>query len=62
MFDSPVAAIVRMHVRRAVQQTVAHVPNAAEIELRLGDSQREQLQRRVRPVTGDACRERARLG
>jgi hypothetical protein len=41
---------------------VARVPHAAEIDLRLGDPQRERPQHRVRAVTGDARRERARLG
>jgi hypothetical protein len=50
----------RVHV--AVEQPAARVPHAAEIDLRFGDPQRERLQHRVRSVTGDARRERPRIG
>jgi len=50
----------RVHV--AVEKPAARVPHAAEIDLRFGDPQRERLQHRVRSVTGDARRERPRVG
>ena len=57
-----IIAIFGTPVRLAVEQPVAHLPDAAEIDLRLGDPQRERLLHRVRAVTGDARRERPRLG
>jgi len=62
MFGRSVLAVRRRRVCLAVEQPVARVPHAAEIDLRLGDPQRECLQRRVRSVTGDARRERPHLG
>jgi len=56
-----IVAIFGTPVRLAVEQPVAHLPDAAKIDLRLGDPQRERLQRRLRAVTGDARRERADL-
>jgi hypothetical protein len=41
---------------------VAHAPDAAEIELRFGDAQCERAQHRIGTTTGDARRERVRLG
>jgi hypothetical protein len=55
-------AIIRGRGRFAVEQPVAPAPDAAEIDLRLGDPQRQRLQHRVRAVTGDARRECACLG
>jgi hypothetical protein len=57
-----IPAVRRGRVGLAVEQPVAGVPHAAEIELRLGYSQRERLQHRIGSVTGDAGRERTRLG
>jgi len=57
-----ILAACRRRVELAVEQPVARVPHAAETDLRLGDPQRERLLRRVRAVTGDARRERIRLG
>ena len=57
-----VLAVSHRRVWLAVEQPVADVPHAAEIDLRLGDPQRERQQRRVRAVAGDARGERARLG
>jgi hypothetical protein len=62
MLGRSVLAVSRTRVRLAVEQPVARVPHAAEIDLRLGDPQRERLQRRLCAVTGDARRERTRLG
>jgi hypothetical protein len=62
IFGPPLVAIVRARGRVAVEQPVARVLHSAEIELRLGDPQRERLQHRIRAVTGDARRERPRLG
>ena len=57
-----IVAVIRRRACLAVEQPVARVPHAAEIDLRLGDPQRERPQHRVRAVTGDARRKRPRLG
>ena len=62
MLVRSVLAARRARVCLAVQQPVARVPHAAEIDLRLGDPQRERPLYRIRAVTGDARRERAYFG
>jgi len=57
-----VLTVRRRRACLAVEQPVARVPHAAEIDLRRGDAQRQRPQHRVRAVTGDARRKGPRLG